>query len=180
MTKADHILVNRCQKGDRQAQNELYRRFRRMLFGVCLRYAGSREEAEDLLQESFLRIYTDLYQYQPTGELGAWCRKVAVNVALQHLRKKKRLFPVVDLEQVPDLYEEEIDLFSENRAKALLHLVQKLPDGYRLVFNLHVMEGLTHPEIAEYLEISVNTSKSQLSRSKTLLRKMLEQNVSTQ
>lgn len=172
-------MVQKCQKGERQAQNQLFVQYRRMLFGVCLRYASSRAEAEDILQESFIKIYGDLYQYRPTGPLGAWMRKVTVNVALQHLRKKKNLFPVIDLQQVEDTYEPNDELFAEDRAKAVLKMVQKLPEGYRLVFNLYLIEGLTHPEIAEYLDISVNTSKSQLSRAKTMLRKMLEKNVST-
>ncbi|MEL6638572.1 MAG: RNA polymerase sigma factor [Bacteroidota bacterium] len=179
MSESDHILAERCQKGDRRAQKELYQQYRRMLFGVCLRYAANRQEAEDLLQESLLRIYTDLYQYQPTGPLGAWLRRVTVNVALQQLRKKKRLFPTEDLDQLADRGEEEEDWFAEDRARALLAMVQQLPEGYRLVFNLHVIEGLSHAEIAQHLDISVNTSKSQLSRSKALLRKMLEKKVST-
>ncbi len=179
LSNSDHILAERCQRGDRQAQKELYQQYRRMLFGVCLRYAAHRQEAEDLLQESLLRIYTDLYQYQPTGPLGAWLRQVTVNVALQHLRKKKRLFPTVELEELAEPIEEEDDWLAKDRAKALLRMVQRLPEGYRLVFNLYVIEGLTHAEIAEHLRISVNTSKSQLSRSKALLRKMLENQVST-
>mgnify|MGYP001793627204 CR=1 FL=1 len=81
MSESDHILAERCQKGDRRAQKELYQQYRRMLFGVCLRYAANRQEAEDLLQESLLRISPDLYQYQPTGPLGAWQRRVTVTVA---------------------------------------------------------------------------------------------------
>lgn len=179
MTNADHILAKQCQRGDRKAQNQLFVQYKRMLFGVCLRYASGRAEAEDILQESFIKIYGDLYQYQPTGPLGAWVRKVTVNVALQHLRKKKNLFPVVDIEQVEDRYEVEENLLDQDRAQAILKMVQQLPEGYRLIFNLHVMEGLTHPEIAEHLEISVNTSKSQLSRAKSLLRKMLEKKYSS-
>lgn len=174
MTNADEILVKRCQKGDRKAQNQLFVQYKRMLFGVCLRYAANREEAADILQESFIKIYGDLYQYKPHGPLGAWLRKVTVNVALQHLRKKKKLFQMVSLEQVADTYEPTEDLFDQDRAEAVLKMVQQLPEGYRAIFNLHVMEGLSHPEIAEHLEISVNTSKSQLSRAKKLLRKILK------
>ena len=177
MTKADNILVQKCQNGEREAQNQLFTQYRRMLFGVCLRYAADREEVEDILQDSFIKIYGDLYQYKPTGPLGGWLRKVTVNVALQHLRKKKKLFPIVALDQIEDSYRREENLFEEDRAKALLKMVQQLPEGYRLIFNLHVMEGLTHPEIAKHLDISVNTSKSQLSRAKALLRKMLEKTV---
>lgn len=148
-----------------------------MLFGVCLRYASDRQEAEDLLQESFIKIYSDLYQYQPTGSLSGWLRKVTVNVALQHLRQKKKLFPIVEWKHMEASYEPEEESFGEKRTEAVLRMVQQLPQGYRLVFNLYVIENLTHAEIAEHLDISINTSKSQLSRAKALLRKMLTERI---
>lgn len=145
-----------------------------MLFGVCLRYAKDREEAKDLLQEGFIQIYKDLYQYQPTGALGAWMRKVVVNVALQHIRKQKRLFPTVALSEAAASVEVEDELFSNFREQALIQLIQQLPDGYRAVFNLYVIEGYSHKEIADQLGIAEASSKSQLSRAKQALRKMLE------
>lgn len=174
MKTSEQHIIEGCKKGNRKAQTALYQAFKRQLFGVCLRYAANRQEAEDLLQESFITIYRDLYQYQPNGALGAWLRKVTVNVALQHLRKKKRLFPTVELNQVGDQMDAAEDLFSSFRTEALLKLIQKLPPGYRAVFNMYVIEGYTHKEISTHLNISVATSKSQLSRAKLMLRKMLE------
>ena len=170
----DRHIIKGCRKGDAKAQAQLYHRYKASLFGVCLRYARDRQEAEDFLQEGFIQIYKDLYQYRPTGSFPAWLRKVVVNVALQQLRKKKNIFSSVELERIADQHETEEDLFSQFRAKALLKMVQQLPDGYRAVFNLYVIEGYTHKEIAKILSINESTSKSQLSRAKAMLRKLLE------
>ena len=147
METAIQNMIKACQKGDRAAQERLYHQYNRLLFGVCLRYSGSREEAKDLLQEGFIQIYRDLYQYKPTGPFKAWLRKIMVNVALQHIRRKKKLFPTIDLEAVEEQFESDEDLFSTFRAKALMEMVQQLPDGYRAVFNLYVIEGYSHKEI---------------------------------
>jgi RNA polymerase sigma-70 factor (ECF subfamily) len=171
----EHQIIKGCKKGDRKAQAELYNQYRAQLFGVCLRYASDHEEAKDWLQDGFIQIYKDLYQYKPTGPLGGWMRRVMINVALQHIRKKKRLFPIVEINQVAENYETTEDLFSHFRAKALMKMVQQLPDGYRAVFNLYVIEGYSHKEIAQKLGVSEATSKSQLSRAKMTLRKLLEE-----
>lgn len=171
----EHQIIAGCKKGDRKAHAELYNRYRSQLFGVCLRYASSREEAKDWLQDGFVQIFKDLYQYKPTGPLGGWMRRVMINVALQHIRSKKRLFPTVEISQIQDQFETDENLFSTFRAKALMQMVQQLPDGYRAVFNLYVIEGYTHKEIAKELGISPATSKSQLSRAKMALRKRIEE-----
>ena len=145
-----------------------------MLFGVCLRYARHHAEAEDFLQDGLLVIYRDIHQYRPIGPLGGWLRRVMINVCLQHIRRRHRFVPTISLDQYGDRTESDEDLFSRFRTKALLRMVQQLPPGYRMVFNLYVIEGFAHQEIAEMLEISVNTSKSQLSRAKASLRNMLE------
>ncbi len=174
MESTDLELIEGCKKGDPRAQKALYERYRMMLFGVCLRYASCREEAEDFLQDGFVKIYQNLYQYQPIGSLGGWMRKVVVNVILQHLRRRRHLFTDVEIEDLADQYEAEDQIFSSFRARALMRMVQQLPDGYRTVFNLYVIEGFSHKEIAEQLGISEATSKSQLSRAKSTLRKMIE------
>jgi len=179
LDKTEHILITACQNGDARAQRQLYQTYKAKLFGVCLRYANSREEAEDLLQEGFVKIFTDLYQYQPIGSFSGWMRKVVVNVALQHIRKKKNLFPVVSLDLVSEKYKPEEELFVKYRAETIIRMIQQLPEGYRAVFNLYVLEGYTHKEIGEYLNISSGTSKSQLARAKSTLRSMLEKNVTT-
>ncbi len=179
MQTPDDILLKGCLKGNRKAQNQLYQKYKRLMFGICLRYARNREEAEDILQDGFVKIYSDLYQYRPTGALGAWMRRVMVNTALMHIRKRKKLFVDADMQQIANTYtnDDGNDIFSQFRAKALVLMIQQLPDGYRAVFNLYVIEGYSHQEIAEQLGISVNTSKSQLSRAKGVLRKLLEQEI---
>lgn len=168
-------LISRCKDGDRRAQEELYRLYSPMLMGVCLRYASNKEEAEDFLQEGFIKIYANLYQYQPIGSFSAWLRKVVVNVALQKLRRKKTPFADIEIDRLADAVESNEDIFSQFGAKMLIRLIQQLPDGYRTVFNMYVIEGYSHKEIATQLGINEATSKSQLSRAKAALRKMLEQ-----
>ncbi len=168
-------LIKKCKEGDRRAQEELYRQYSPMLMGVCLRYASNKEEAEDFLQEGFIKIYANLYQYQPIGSFSGWLRKVVVNVALQKLRRKKTQFVDIEIDHLADPVESAENIFSQFGAKMLIRLIQQLPDGYRTVFNMYVIEGYSHKEIAAKLEISEATSKSQLSRAKAALRKMLEQ-----
>ena len=174
MSKSDSYIIDGCKQGNRKAQNLLFLEFRSMLFGVCLRYAQNYQEAEDLLQDGMIVIYRDLYQYKPIGALGAWLRRVMVNVCLQHLRKKHRIIPTSSIDNFGDRFEADENLFSRFREKALIKMIQKLPAGYKMVFNLYVIEGYSHQDIADMLGISINTSKSQLSRAKATLRKLLE------
>lgn len=174
MENRERHIIKGCKKGDRKAQNQLYQTYKNMLFGVCLRYGANFQEAEDLLQEGFVKIYSDLYQYRPTGALGAWMRKVMVNVCLMHLRKRKTFFSNIEIEQIAETYESNDDNFENYRAEALIQMIQKLPEGYRAVFNLYVIDGYNHKEIGEILNISEGTSRSQFSRAKALLRNMLE------
>ncbi len=179
MHKDDQILLQGCLKGNRNAQNQLYQKYKGQMFGLCLRYAKNRDEAEDLLQEGFIKIFIDLYQYRPIGALGAWMRRVIINVALQHIRKRKNLFSDVELDKVAHLYTTQDEIFSQFRTKVLVKMIQQLPDGYRIVFNMYVIEGFSHQEIAEKLNITASTSKSQLSRAKATLRQLLEQQIAS-
>ncbi len=148
-----------------------------MLFNVCLRYASGWHEAEDLLQEGLIQIFSNLYQYRPAGAFGAWLRKVMVNTALQYLRKKKRMFEIVEIEEVAEDFEADENLFARYREEALVQMLQRLPEGYRAVFNLFVMEDFSHKEIGEMLGIAESASRSQLTRAKAMLRRMLERSV---
>lgn len=145
------------------------------MFVVCLRYASSREDAEDMLQEGFLKVFRDLHQYTGAGNFEGWVRRVMVNNALQFLQKQRKAPLTVELDgqEFPD---EDPEIFhaDEATAKNLIRLLQQLPPGFRTIFNLHVLEGYTHPEIAEIMDISVGTSKSQLLRAKAHFRKLLE------
>lgn len=172
----DKQIIKGCLEGNKYAQRMLYQKYKVPLFGVCMRYAKDRMEAEDFLQDGFIKIYKDLYQYKPTGALGAWMRRVMVNTALQHIRKRKMKFVDNELLQIADKYKTEDDILGQLRAKELVKMVQQLPSGYRAVFNLYVIEGYSHKEIAKELGITASTSKSQLSRAKAVLRKMIEKN----
>lgn len=168
-------LINKCLENDRLAQQELYVQFKDKMFVLCLRYANSREDAEDILQDGFIKVFRDLKQYNGSGCFEGWVRKVMVNVALEHIRKeKKKPFQTV-LEQIEFKASEETSFFEkENQAKALIQLMRKMPIGFRTVLNLYILEGYTHPEISAILGISVGTSKSQLLRAKGCLRKLLK------
>lgn len=180
MEAPGHSFLAGCQRGDPQAQRQLYEAYKTPMFRLCLRYASGREEAEDLLQEGFIKVFSDLHQFRGEGPLGGWIRRVILNVALQHVRRQKQVPAVLDIETIPDVPDENANiLFSQLRAKALTTLIQQLPVGYRTVFNLFVMEGHSHREIAGMLDISENTSKSQLSKAKAMLRRMLEKSMAS-
>lgn len=167
-------LIKGCQIGKPEAQKELYRLYSPRLFGVCLRYAASYQEAEDFLQEGFIRIYRNLYKYKSTGSFNGWLHRVVINVALEDLRKNKKRQNQSNLDEVIDISIDSEDVFDTFGARDIMLMVQKLPNGYRTVFNLYVVEGYSHYEIGEMLGINENTSKSQLSRAKAALRKLLE------
>ena len=150
-----------------------------MLFRVCLRYARDKSEAEDILQDGFLKIFKDLKQYSGKGALGGWMRKVMVNTALQYLRKWKDSFSAVDIDTMTEDFSTPEDAYAKLGLKELTMMIQQLPVGYRTVFNLYVIEGFAHKEIATMLEIKENTSKSQLSKAKAMLRSMLEKQLMT-
>jgi len=172
-TPLEH-LVKGCLGGDRHSQRALYERFKVPMFRLCLRYAKDGPEAEDLLQEGFIKVFSDLHQFKHRGALGGWIRRVMVNIALQHIRKNKQLFTNVEIETMEDRHSTDENIFAELGAKNLTKMIQQLPPGYRAVFNMYVIEGYSHKEIADQLNISENTSKSQLSKAKATLRKRLE------
>jgi len=168
-----------CIRGDRLAQKAFFERYRGKMFALCLRYANSREDAEDVLQEGFVKVFRDLHQYTGVGNLEGWVRKVFVNTALQHLQKQKRTPTTTELDgqDFPD--DAEPVHGDEPPAKNMIRILQQLPPGFRTIFNLHVLEGYSHPEIADILGISVGTSKSQLLRAKAHFRKLLESSLTT-
>ncbi|MGB1205769.1 MAG: RNA polymerase sigma factor [Chitinophagales bacterium] len=173
LDSSEQKLLSDCLKGVEKAQKKLYEQYKVQMFRICLRYAANRQEAEDILQDGFVKIFMSLHQYKKRGSLGAWMRKVMINVALQHIRKHKNSIKTADLEKALYTYSTQKDIFSDLGAKELTAIIQKLPKGYRLVFNLYVIEGFSHKEIAEMLQISESTSKSQLFKAKKTLRKVL-------
>lgn len=166
--------LQNCLRGDRLAQKQFFERYKGKMFALCLRYASSREDAEDILQEGFVKVFRDLHQYTGAGNLEGWVRKVFVNTALQYLQKQKKEWITADLEGCEIADETEPFSGEEAPARNMTRILQQLPAGFRTIFNLHVLEGYSHPEIAEILGISVGTSKSQLLRAKAHFRKLLE------
>lgn len=172
---SDQQIIEGCANHDRRAQQELYDQYSRFLLGVCLRYATDKAEAEDILQESFLKIFLNIKDYTGSGSFIGWLRKVAVNTAITHYHKNLKFRYHLEIEEYVSVetgtisFEE--DLFtSEELYKAL----NELPAGYRMVFNLYAIDGYKHKEIAKILGIDTNTSKSQYSRAKAALREKLE------
>jgi RNA polymerase sigma factor (sigma-70 family) len=170
---ADQLLIKGCIAGDRAFQTKLYDLFAPKMLGVCLRYAKNREEAEEILHEGFLRVFTYINKFKGAGSFEGWIRKIMVNCALLRYRNKSHLQPVIRLDTSGYNAADETDIASNLDAKELLSLVQTLPPGYRIVFNLYVFEGYKHREIAEALGISEGTSKSNLSDARTYLQKSL-------
>ena len=168
----DSDLISGCLQGDRRMQEELYRRFSPRMYAVCLRYAGNSEEAEDILQEGFVKIFKKLDSFRSEGSFEGWIRRIFVNTAIEHFRRKRYLMPVTEKEEntIEGKYTSVLDELAE---KDILALVQELSPGYRTVFNMYVVEGYTHKEIADMLGISEGTSKSQLSRAKVILQDMV-------
>ncbi len=167
-------MIQRCLAGEAQAQRKLYDTYKVPLFRICMRYAQDRSEAEDILQDGFVKIFADLPKYRGSGAFGGWLHRVVVNVALQHIRRRRRLFPAIDLQEVHEQVPSDEDIHSDLNAKALTQLIQQLPPGYRAVFNLYVIEGYSHKEIAEQLGITTSTSKTQLFKAKATLKGLLE------
>ncbi|WP_026451177.1 RNA polymerase sigma factor [Aequorivita capsosiphonis] len=165
-------LIQKCKKQDATAQGELYKQYSGVLFAICLRYSPNYTEAEDNLQDAFITIFKKVEQYKGKGSFEGWIKRVTVNTVLQKYRKK-RTFEIVDEGQIEDNAEEEVE--SEGiPLDFLLKIVQELPDRYRLVFTMYVMDGYQHKEIAEMLGISDGTSKSNLARARMILKNKIE------
>lgn len=179
MTQSQQEILNACLKGDRLAQKQLYDGLKGKMYAVCLRYADSREDAEDIMQDGFVTVFRDMHQYKGAGSFEGWVRKVIVNVALQNIRKKKGKLIITELENMEYKWGETPSFYAEGEtSKGLVNLMQKLPTGFRTVLNLYVLEGWTHIQIADELGISVGTSKSQLSRAKTFMKNLFENSLS--
>ena len=170
----DKELVSGCLNGEVAAQRQLYARFAGRMMGICMRYATCEAEAEDIMQEGFIQIFRKMDSFKGDGALGGWVRRIMINCALQNYRKSKYLRLAVEHDEALLEPDTQHDVLSQLGAAELMKLIQQLPDGYRMVFNLYAIEGYTHKEIAEELAISVNTSKSQFSRARALLRKLIQ------
>ena len=166
-------LVKACLEGNREAQRTLYESLSPMMFPVCLRYMGSREEAEDVLQEGFVTLFSKLDSYSGAGSFEGWARKIFVNTALMQLRKNDVLKESEDLEGAWDISSQDPTVIQNIGYQELLEIIESLPTGFRTVFNMYVIEGYSHKEIGEALGISENTSRSQLQRARMILQKKI-------
>jgi RNA polymerase sigma-70 factor (ECF subfamily) len=166
-------LIESCKNNDREAQYRLYNLLSGKMFAVCLRYAKHREAAEDLLQEGFVKVFMHIDKFRGEGSFEGWVRRIIVNTAVEHYRRSTKMYPMVNVEDV----NREIswtDTGDDLELEDLMNMINKLSQGYKTIFNLYVVEGYSHKEIAEMLEISEGTSKSQLARARYLLMDMVK------
>lgn len=164
-------LIQGCVDKDRFSQSRLYKLLAPKMLVVCLRYSKNKEEAEEILQEGFMKVFSFIHQYSFSGSFEGWVRKIMVNCALQKFRSKSAMYNVVDIESVSIEEVSSENILSQIGVKELLKMVQLLPPSYKMVFNLYVFEGMKHREIAEQLGITEGTSKSNLSDARAILQK---------
>ena len=165
-------LIEQCKKNDAKAQGQIYKLYASQLFSLSLKYSRSRAEAEDNLQDAFVTIFTKIEQYKNKGSLEGWMKRIAINTALQCYRSVG-VFNIVNEGQIEDVIIEIDD--DAIGVDYLLQIIQELPDRYRLVFNLYALDDYSHKDIAEMLDISTGTSKSNLARARMILKEKIEQ-----
>jgi len=169
----DLDLAVACSQGDQRAQRTLFERVKSPMFGVCLRFAESRAAAEDLLQEGFIRVFRDIERYRGEGSLDGWVRRIFVRTAIEDFHKRKKVPQTVELDRLESLFFEP-ENFDSDEPDLAIALLQKLPPGFRAVLNLSVLEEKSHEEIARELGITASTSRSQLTRAKAFLKKIVQ------
>lgn len=170
----DEELVNGCVLKNNAAQKLLFERFSRKMMGLCIRYADKTEEAEDMLQNGFIKVFEKIGTFRGTGSLEGWIRRIMVNESLTYLRKNKAMKMNIDIENAKYMIPGNNPIGESVNEKDLLKMIQQLPTGFRTVFNLYAIEGYSHKEIGEQLGISEGTSKSQYSRARVHLQNMLK------
>jgi len=171
---SEERLTRLCQQTDEKAQRMLYDRYANQMFRVCYRYIKREEDTEDVVANGFIKVFLNInrFEYRGKGSLNGWIKRIMINESLMFLRKRNPLSQAIDAAdvQIKDTFQCDQELLAQDIYK----LVRKLPKGYRTVFNMYVIDGYTHREIADHLNVSENTSKSQLSKARAHLRKMLE------
>ncbi len=177
-TISESDLIAGCIAGDRKMQEELYNRFASKMYAVCLRYANNSDDAQDLLQEGFIKVYKNLHRFRAEGSFEGWVRRVFINSSIEHYRKKQAKLTTVSDKEENTIEDSDISALDSLAERDIINLIQDLSPGYRTVFNLYVIEGYSHKEIGELLNISEGTSKSQLARAKSILQKKVTQYLS--
>lgn len=176
MTLLDHTLTNiisGCQAGNAKAQQALYKLYAAKMLGVCVRYAVDKMEAEDMLQNGFIKVFNKLDDYRGEGSFEGWVRRIMVHSSIEYYRKQHKMLQLVDMDTPGAEQTINATAASSLEAKDLLAIIQTLSPGYKMVFNLYAIEGYSHKEIGEMLNISEGASKSQLSRARTILKEII-------
>jgi len=171
-TELTRALIDRCRRGDNRAQYELYRTYAKAMYNSCLRITGNTTDAEDVLQEAFIEAFTHLHTYRHEASFGAWLRRIVVNRAVNYLKKRKLFLPGHLPDEQETTEDEAYDTHTD--AQQICDAMALLPDGYRIVLNLYLLEGYDHEEIGQIMGITVSTSKSQYSRAKKKLAEILK------
>ena len=166
-------IIEGCIAGDRYMQKLLYQKFASKMLGICMRYCKSKDEAEDVLQDSFIKIFKNITTFKEAGSFEGWIKRIVVNTALNNYRSNFKRYFQTEIDEIHETSQMQHIANDSLSEKELLKMIKELPEGYRMVFNLYAIEGYTHKEIGEMLEISENTSKSQLSRARVYLQKKL-------
>ena len=165
-------LIEKCIKQDAQAQSQLYKQYASKLFSLCLKYSKNYAEAEDNLHDAFITVFSKIDQYNNKGSFEGWLKRIAINTSLQRYRENVGVFDIINEGNIPDV---EVSIDDDSLSlDFLLKIIQELPDRYRLVFNLYVLDGYSHVEISELINISTGTSKSNLARARLILKEKIE------
>jgi len=171
-------LIKGCIEGNSRMQRLLYERFSSMMYAVCLRYSENIEDANDVMQEGFIKVYKSLNKFRSEGSFEGWVRRIFINTSIEHYRKKAKFYNVTEVSE--NITEDgELNALDALAVKDLINIINELPPGYKMVFNMHAIEGYSHKEIAGILGITEGTSKSQLARAKGVLKRILETKVNT-
>jgi len=172
---SDEELIQGCLNNNARAQESFYKHYVSRMYGVCLRFARSRMEADDFLQEGFIKVFANLQSFRNEGSLDGWIRRTIINTAINLIKKNAKFLNNTEIDRADVLPREDATALDSLCAEELLEMIAELPTGYRIVFNLNVIEGYTHKEIGSLLDISENTSKSQLSRARQALQKKISE-----
>jgi RNA polymerase sigma factor (sigma-70 family) len=169
----EELMLAGCLKNNAAAQEALYNRFSPRMLGVCYRFAKNREDAEDMLQEGFIKVFTQMHQYRNEGALEGWIRRIVVHTCINNLKKNKKFADSLDIIHASSIHVNEEMIPSIMQAKQVVECIRMLPLGYRTVLNLYAIEGFPHKEIAALLDIEESTSRSQYTRAKAMLEEIL-------
>jgi RNA polymerase sigma-70 factor (ECF subfamily) len=168
----EHDLIEGCLLGNPVMQKKLYDKYAPKMYGICLRYAANTEDAKDILQDGFVKVFINLSKFKAAGSFEGWMRRIFVNTAIEHYRRKNQLYAISE-NQEENIPNKDISALDELAAEDIIRLISELPNGYRTVFNLFAVEGYSHKEIATMMNISEGTSKSQYARAKAWLQEKI-------